>query len=102
MFHLVQFFLHFPIFECSYISQVSNEASSSATSWKRVSTEETDNVFTDDGNFEETGTNIEPVNAAVKDQFVVSNPWKEDVTGTDFKGYFLVIRFLHVQWVPKV
>ena len=101
MFHLVQFFLHFPIFECSYISQLPNETSSSATSWKRVSTEETDNVFTDDGNFEETGTNIEPVNAAVKDQFVVSNPWKED-TGKDFKGYFLVIRFLHVQWVPKV
>ena len=57
-------------------SQVLNATSSPGSSWKQVYTEEADSVFADDGNFEETETEV-----TVKDQFVASNPWKDDVSG---------------------
>ena len=71
-----------------YISQISKATSSAspASNWNQLSgtTEEADNVFTDDGNIEQTTDTVQTDISecvAVRDHFLASNPWKEDVKG---------------------
>jgi hypothetical protein len=62
-------------------------STSPSSNWNQVSggNEETDNVFVDERNIEETDVNTEEGDArehvAAKDPLVAPNPWKEDVKG---------------------